>query len=83
MPISSLLPPYTGLGLVSGDVVAGAIISHTRAARSSFRELTTEESAMRPEVHTIRCTHMHTHKMYSLYVHTHFTDDDNEEVLSR
>ena len=53
MPISSLLPPYTGLGLVSGDVVAGAIISHTRAARSSFRELTTEESAMRPEVHTI------------------------------
>ena len=64
MPISSLLPPYTGLGLVSGDVVAGAIISHTRAARSSFRELTTEESAMRPEVHTT-CIHIRCiHKMY-------------------
>ena len=45
------LPLYTDLGLVSGDIVAGAIISHTRAARSSFRELTTEESTMRPEVH--------------------------------
>ena len=46
-----IFPLYTGLGLVSGDIVAGAVISHTRAARSSFRELTTEQSAMRPEVH--------------------------------
>ena len=59
MPISSLLPPYTGLGLVSGDIVAGAVISHTRAARSSFRELTTEQSAMRPEVHIHMHMHMH------------------------
>ena len=51
MPMFLFLPLYAGLGLVSGDIVAGAIISHTRAARSSFRELTTEESTMRPEVH--------------------------------
>ncbi len=37
---------------MSGDIVAGAIISHTRASRSSFRELTTEESTMRSEVYT-------------------------------
>jgi len=48
-----LLSLYTGLGLVSGDVVAGALISHTRAARSDYREITTEESAERPEVRMV------------------------------
>ena len=59
---------YTGLGLVSGDIVAGAIISHTRAARSSFREITTEESTMPPEVHI----HMQEHICELCYecVHT-------------
>ena len=53
---------------MSGDIVAGAIISHTRAARSSFRELTTEESTMRSEVHM----HMHMHicELCYEYVHT-------------
>ena len=40
---------------MSGDIVAGAIISHTRASRSSFRELTTEESTMRSEVYIYIC----------------------------
>ena len=48
-----LLSFYTGLGLVSGDVVSGAIISHTRSARSDYREITTEESAERPEVRMV------------------------------
>ena len=51
MPL--LLSLYTGLDLVSGDVVAGAIISHTRAARSDYREITTEESAERSEVRMV------------------------------
>ena len=48
-----LLSHHTGLGLVSGDVVAGAIISHTRAARSDYRKITTEESAERSEVRMV------------------------------